>query len=214
VPGVEQTVVDAASDPRTASQRLHDAFAWGMRTAIESGNLGQHRGMAVTVIAVASVRDLDQAAKAITDPSVPMPPAARTGGGSRLPMRDLIAMAAAGSIHYLAVFDEHSDRPLYLGRTKRRLATVDQRIICYARDHGCTRPGCLVAGYDCEVHHAPGWALTHTGNSDELYFACPVDNQAEADGRYTTTVTDEFGWPGLMAPAHRKSTGYTIRRSC
>ena len=57
-----------------------------------------------------------------------MPPPARTGGGSALPMRDLIRMAA-DAIHYLAVFDDHTGRPLYLGRTKR-VATADQRIIC------------------------------------------------------------------------------------
>jgi Domain of unknown function (DUF222) len=173
VPGAGRCVVDAASDSRTVAQRLHDGFGWGLRTALESGSLGTHRGIAVTVIAVVSVQDLEQAAKAMVDPSVAMPAAARTGGGSRLPMRDLIAMAGAGSMHYLAVFDDHSERPLYLGRTKHRLATVDQRIICYARDKGCTRPGCTVSGYDCEVHHVPGWALAHTGNADELFFACP-----------------------------------------
>ena len=118
-----------------------------------------------------------------------------------MPMRDLIAMAA-GSVHYLAIFEDHSDRPLYLGRTKRRLATMDQRLTCHARDHGCTRPNCTVSGYECEVHHAPGWALTHTGNADELYFACAPDNQAEADGRYTSTVTDEgrLAWTDGTGP--------------
>jgi hypothetical protein len=53
-------------------------------------------------------------------------------------MRDLIRMAA-DAIHYLAIFDDHSDRPIYLGRQKR-LATADQRIICYSRDGGCTKP--------------------------------------------------------------------------
>ena len=71
-------------------------------------------------------------------------------------MRDLIRMAA-DAIHYLAVFDDHSDRPIYLGRQKR-IATADQRIICYARDGGCTRPNCLAPGYHGEVHHAVDWA--------------------------------------------------------
>jgi hypothetical protein len=201
LPGSEQVVVDAATDTRSAAQRCHDACAWGLRTALESGNLGMHRGIAVTVIATTTVAELEQAGRAMVDPDVVMPPAARTGGGSRLPMRDVIALAA-GSIHYLAIFDGHSDRPLYLGRTKRRLATVDQRLICHGRDHGCTRPGCVVSGYDCEVHHCPGWALTHTGNADELYFGCPVDNQAEADGRYTTTVTREgrLAWTDGTGP--------------
>ena len=65
---------------------------------------------------------------------------------------------ASKSIHYLAVFDEHTKRPLYLGRQKR-IATADQRLICYARDRGCTRPNCLEPGYRCEVHHSRDWRL-------------------------------------------------------
>ena len=83
-----------------------------------------------------------------------MPGPARTGGDTALPMRDVIRMAADGGIHYLAVFDDHSERPLYLGR-QTRIATTDQRIICYARDGGCTRPTCLAPGYHSELHHSP-----------------------------------------------------------
>ena len=201
VPDTEQTVVDAATDSRTPGQRRHDALVWGMRTALESGNLGTHRGIAVTVIARTTVQDLQQAARAVADPSVPMPPPATTGGGSRLPMRELIAMAAQGSMPYLAVFDDHSDRPLYLARGQR-LATADQRIICHARDRGCTRPGCTVPGYGCEVHHAPAWVPGGPGDADKLFFACGPDNRAEARGDVRTVVTDEgrLGWSDGTGP--------------
>ncbi|MGH3967640.1 MAG: 13E12 repeat family protein, partial [Mycobacterium sp.] len=131
-----------ARDERTPAQRCHDAFKLGLETAIGSGGLGTHRGHPVTVVVTTTLAELTNAAGAAP---------ARTGGGSRLPMQDLIAMAAK-SIHYLAVFDDHTERPLYLGRQKR-IATADQRLICYARDSGCTRPNCLESGYRCEVHH-------------------------------------------------------------
>ena len=54
-------MVDEATDTRTAGQRSHDGFVWGMRTALESGNLGQHRGIPVTVIARTTVQDLERA---------------------------------------------------------------------------------------------------------------------------------------------------------
>jgi hypothetical protein len=108
------------------------------------------------VIARTTLAELNQAAHAVNDSNIPMPSPARTGGNSVLPMRDLIRMAAE-AIHYLAVFDDHSDRPLYLGR-QTRIATTDQRIICYARDGGCTRPTCTQPGYHSEVHHAVDWA--------------------------------------------------------
>src|SRR4051794_40490363 len=68
-----------------------------------------------------------------------MPSPARTGGHSALPMRDVIRVGA-DAIHYLAVFEDHTERPIYLGR-QTRIASTDQRILCYARDGGCTRPG-------------------------------------------------------------------------
>jgi hypothetical protein len=100
-------------DQRTPAQRCHDALKLGLETALASGELGTHRGHPVTVIATTTLAELDRAAHAVVDPSIPMPAPAQTGGGSRLPMRDLIRMAAK-AIHYLAVFDDHTSRPLYL----------------------------------------------------------------------------------------------------
>lgn len=187
-------------DTRSSAQRCHDAFKLALRHGISSGKLGTHRGVPVTVIVTTTLGELDQAARAACDSSVGMPAPARTGGGSRLPMRDLIRMAA-NSIHYLAVFEDHSARPLYLGRSKR-IATADQRIICHARDRGCTRPNCLESGYRCEVHHSEEWARGGTTDADKLFFCCPPDHGAETRGEYTTTVTDEgrLAWSDGTGP--------------
>ena len=175
-------------DDRSAAQRCHDGIKLGLKAGIASGGLGSHRGHPVTVIVRTTLAELKQAAHAVTNPDIPMPPPARTGGTGVLPMRDLIRMAT-DAIHYLAVFDNHSDRPLYLGR-QTRIATVDQRIICYARDGGCTRPDCLEPGYHSEVHHSPPWMPDGMTNADCLYFACGPDHKMVTDGHYTTTVTD------------------------
>jgi Domain of unknown function (DUF222) len=183
-----------ARDERTPAQRCHDALKLACETAIASGGLGVHRGHAVTVVVTTSLAELDRAAHAVADASTPMPAPASTGGGSRLPMSDLIRMAAK-AIHYLAVFDDHSGRPLYLGRQKR-VATADQRLICYARDRGCTRPDCLVPGYRCEVHHSPGWAAGGRTDADKLYFACGSDHGGASRGEWRTEVTGNgrLGW--------------------
>nr|WP_046285216.1 HNH endonuclease signature motif containing protein [Mycobacterium sp. UM_NZ2] len=190
----------AASDDRTAAQRCHDALRLALSTAIGSGKLGTHRGHPVTVVITTTLAELNQAAHAASNPSVPMPPPALTGGGSRLPMRDLIAMAAQ-AIHYLAVFDDHTKRPLYLGRQKR-IATADQRLICHARDRGCTRPNCLEPGYHCEVHHAKPWAHGGHTNADELFFACGCDHTDTTDGHQQTiiTTTGRLAWTDGTGP--------------
>jgi hypothetical protein len=63
------------------------------------------------------------------------------GAGCAIP----IIRMASHAYHYLTIFDKHTGRALHLGRT-RRIASADQRIVLLARDRGCTRPACTVAG--------------------------------------------------------------------
>jgi hypothetical protein len=113
----------AARDTRSHAQRQHDALNALVRSRLGDPKLGVHNGLPVTVIVSTTLRELTSGAGR-----------AVTGGGTLLPMRDVIRMAGH-AYHYLAVFDEHSSRPLYLGRT-RRIATPDQRIVLYAKDRG------------------------------------------------------------------------------
>jgi hypothetical protein len=173
-------------DERSSPQRLHDAIKVGLKAGVGSGELGQHRGTPVTVIITTTLAELNQAADAVNDPTVPMPSPARTGGGSALPMRDLIRMAS-DAIPYLAVFDDHTQRPLYLGRAKR-VASADQRLICYARDRGCTHPDCMEPGYHCEVHHATEWGDGGPTDADNLFFACGSHHSLVSQRRRRTQV--------------------------
>jgi hypothetical protein len=175
-------------DERSGAQRCHDGIKLGLKAGIASGGLGSHRGHPVTVIVRTTLAELDQAAHAVSNPEIPMPAPARTGGDTAVPMRDVIRMGADG-IHYLAVFDDHSERPIYLGR-QNRIATADQRIICYARDGGCTRPNCREPGYHAEVHHSPDWAADGATDADTLFFACAPDHGLVTKGHQQTTVTD------------------------
>lgn len=188
-------------DDRTRAQRCHDGIKLGLKAGIASGVMGSHRGHPVTVIARTTLAELNQAAHAITDPDIPMPPPARTGGDTALPMRDLIRMAT-DAIHYLAVFEDHTERPLYLGRQKR-IATADQRLICHTRDGGCTHPNCLEPGYHCEVHHSPDWDPDGATDADKLFFACGPHHARATRGELTTTVTPNgrLAWTDRTTPA-------------
>ena len=121
-------------DERSGAQRCHDGIKLGLKAGHRLRRDGLERGDPVTVIVRTTLAELDQGAHAVTNPDVPMPAPARSGGETAVPMRDVIRMGADG-IHYLAVFDDHSERPIYLGR-QNRIATVDQRIICYATGRG------------------------------------------------------------------------------
>jgi hypothetical protein len=91
-----------------------------------------------------------------------------TGGGTILPMSDVIRLGRHAH-HYLAIFDKGKALALY--HTKR-LASPGQRIVLYAKDRGCSAPGCDVTGYYCEVHHVTDYATCHTTDINDLTFAC------------------------------------------
>lgn len=185
---------DTASqrDVRTQGQRNHDAFKAMARSALASGQLGLHNGLPVSVIVSTTLSEIESAAGQ-----------AVTGGGSLLPMSDLIRMASH-AYHYLAIFEDHTRIPLYLGRT-RRCATPGQRIVLHARDRGCTFPGCTVPGYRCQVHHAKRpWARGGQSNVDEEVLACGPHNRLVEKSGWTTRIRHD-GSVEWIPPPHLDS---------
>lgn len=162
-------------DARSHAQRQHDALNVLVRGQLGDPKLGVHNGLPVTVVVSTTLQELSAAAGQ-----------AVTGGGTVLPMRDLIRMASR-AYHYLAVFDEHESRPLYLGRA-RRIASADQRLVLYAKDRGCTAPGCDVPAYWTEVHHTDAWALGGRTDIDKLTLACKCDHKRAEKGWRTIKI--------------------------
>ena len=192
----EPTDQAISTDARTPAQRQHDALNALVRGQLGDPKLGQHNGLPVTVIVSTTLQELTAGAGR-----------AVTGGGTVLPMRELIRMARH-PYHYLAVFDEHSSRPLYLGRT-RRIASPDQRIVLYAKDRGCTHPGCDVPGYWCEVHHIDEWAAGGTTDADKLTFACAANHKLVEKGWKTRKLRDgrhrvDSAAAARIAPGHQR----------
>ncbi len=143
-----------------------------VRDVLESGELGSHHGLPVSIIVTARLKDLE----AKTGVGV-------SGGGTVLPISDVIRMARHAH-HYLTIFDDQG-RPLWLGDTKR-LASKDQRIVLHAMDRGCSAPGCDMPGYLCEVHHVDEWSETYRTDIDNLTFACGPHHRLLKPGGWTT----------------------------
>ncbi len=176
-------------DTRSTAQRNHDAFLAMTRMLLSSDQLGTHNGLPVTVIVSTTLQELSRAAGVDVTGMGPRlggrASHAVTAGGTLLPMADLIRMATPAH-HYLAVYDQHTNEALYLGRTKR-LATAAQRIVLLNRDRGCTRPGCTAPGYHTQAHHAVAdWNNNGHNNINDLTLACGPDNRAATHGGWTT----------------------------
>ena len=182
----EEPSADAVRrDTRSQAQRNHDGVLAGLRGLLASGELGQHNGLPVSIVVTASLKDLEAAAgKALT------------GGGTLVPMSDVIRWAGHAH-HYLAIFD--NGKPLALYHTKR-LASPAQRIMLYAKDRGCTKPGCDAPAYHSQVHHVRGWAATRRTDIDDLALACGIDNRLVEKG--WTTRTNARGETEWIPPPH------------
>jgi hypothetical protein len=191
-PENETPLVDATPDQdavrrdsRSQAQRNHDGFLAGLRGLIASGDLGRHNGLPVSIVVTTTLKDLEAAAgKALT------------AGGTLVPMSDVIRRAGHAH-HYLAIFD--NGRPLALYHTKR-LASPAQRIMLYARDRGCTRPGCDAPAYHSQVHHVKGWTTNRRNDIDDLALACGPDNRlAERGWTNRINARGEAEW---IPPSH------------
>jgi hypothetical protein len=182
------------TDLRSHAQRQHDALYTLVRRQLGDPALGQHNGLPVTVIVSTTLRELSSATGH-----------ALTAAGTLIPIRDLIRQAAQAH-HYLAIFDDHHSRPLYLGRAKR-LASSDQRLLLHAQDRGCSFPGCDVPGYQCAAHHIDDWAHGGATDIDNLTFACGPHHKLHDSGWRTQTLPN--GHTQWIPPPHLNMPGST-----
>jgi Domain of unknown function (DUF222) len=158
-------------DPRSPAQRQHDALNAALRALLTSGKMGQHNGLPASIIVTTTLAELEAAAGT-----------GLTGGGTILPMSDVIRLARHAR-HYLAIFDKGKAVALY---HTRRLASPGQRIVLYAKDRGCSAPGCDVKGYYCEVHHVTDYAQCYTTDVNDLTFGCGPQHRLLRPGGWTT----------------------------
>jgi hypothetical protein len=166
------------TDTRTTAQRNHDALNVIVRSALMSSELGSHQGLPVTIVATATLEDLQNKTGV-----------AHTAGGTVLPITDVLRMAAH-AYHYLLLFDRATRCELYKGRTTR-LATPAQRLVLYATERGCTHPGCDIPAAWCQVHHAAqDFAKGGQTNIDDLTLACGPHNRDATDHGWTTVKKD------------------------
>ncbi|MDT5020636.1 MAG: hypothetical protein QOI33_1160, partial [Mycobacterium sp.] len=177
--------VAIAGDTRSAGQRNHDALLAAARALLASGELGQHNGLPASIIVTTTLQELEAGAGR-----------GLTGGGTLLPMSDVIRLGAHAH-HYLAIFDNGKALALY--HTKR-LASPAQRLVLYARDRGCTFPGCTMPAHLCEVHHDDPYTTHPVTDIDHLSLACHANHDLAEQG--WTTRKNAHGQTEWISPPH------------
>ena len=172
-------------DTRSLGQRNHDALLAAARALLASGELGQHNGLPASIVVTTTLKELEAGCgKALT------------AGGTLLPMSDVIRLASHAH-HYLAIFNKGKALALY--HTKR-IASPAQRIVLYAKERGCSFPGCSVPANLCETHHCNPYATNPVTDINDLTLACGPNHKLAEQG--WTTRKNTHGDTEWIPPPH------------
>jgi hypothetical protein len=133
---------DTGPDPRSHSQRMHDALQDLAGLAVRRTELTASGAPAQVIITLTA--DQLGARHGL----------AETSFGQLLPVNDALRLADEASLHIL-LRDRHGV-VLDHGRTKR-IATRTQTLALIARDRGCSFPGCDQPPEHCQRHHIVAW---------------------------------------------------------
>lgn len=180
-----QPTDDGQRDPRTATQRRHDALQDGLLMLLRSEQLPACNGVAATILLTATVDQLSDQDALLT-----------TGHGAGISTRQ--AMTLIGDAQVV---------PVVLTRTKavaaygsaHRIFTQGQRLALIARDQGCSFPGCDAPPAQCEAHHVTDFALTHRTSVDDGTLLCGYHHREHARLGWTCRMVG--GIPHWVPPA-------------
>jgi hypothetical protein len=170
---------------------MHDAFEEAGRRLLAAGDLPNHAGLPCQLIITMTLTDLERRAGRVT-----------THHGGTISVDEALRLAAGGKV-LAAVLDDNGGILAY-GRGQR-LASAGQRKALFARDRGCTFPGCDRTAAQSEIHHAIDWATGGHTDLDNLAIACGYhNNQAPKQGWRTVMINGIPHWqPPPWHPAQR-----------
>ena len=172
-------------DDRTIGQRWHDALEEAGRRLLAAGDLPEHAGLPCQLIVTVSLTDLERRAGRAT-----------THHGGTLSIAEALRLATEGKM-LPAILNDAGGILAY--GTARRIAATGQRRALFARDRGCTFPGCPRTAAQSEIHHVIEWA--HGGRTDleNLAIACGYHNNEAPRRGWRTVLID--GVPHWQPPS-------------
>jgi hypothetical protein len=168
-------------DDRTPGQRMHDAFEEAGRRLLKTGDLPDHAGLPAQLIITLTLTDLERRAGRAT-----------THHGGTLSVADALKLAADATLLPTVLSD--AGDVLAFGRG-RRLASPGQRKALFARDRGCTFPGCHKTAAQSEIHHTTDWARGGRTDLRTMAIACGYhNNEAPKQGWRTVMIDSVPHW--------------------
>jgi Domain of unknown function (DUF222)/HNH endonuclease len=104
------------------------------------------------------------------------------GGAGRadLPIDTMRRLTCDGDV--VRIIEDADGKPLHVGRRQRTVSTTIRRAL-WARDRGCSFPGCKRDHY-CDAHHVEHWAVGGETSLDNLTLLCTQHHRLLHEGRF------------------------------
>ncbi|MDN3310063.1 DUF222 domain-containing protein [Microbacterium oryzae] len=167
-PEVELPPPDAMPDPRSATQKRHDALMAMLESASRAAETPSLGGAAPTVMVHVSADDLVPQANG-SGSAFARPVGHLDGVDAPVPLGVAERIGCTGDI-LRAVFSAEG-RLLSLSSVQR-IFTATQRKAIVARDGGCVIPGCTIPAAWCEIHHVQDYARGGPTTTDNGVLLC------------------------------------------
>jgi hypothetical protein len=178
--------LEATADPRTRSQRQHDALATILSSAASSGALPTLGGAAPTLVVSVREEDLGSGRGYAHLP----------GDDQPIPLAVARHIACTGAIERVVLAD--NGRIVSLS-TLERVFNHHQRKAIALRDGGCIIPGCHVRPEWCEIHHVREHAHGGPTHTDNGVLLCWFHHRTIDTGGWSIRMT--HGTPEVRGPA-------------
>ena len=165
------------------AKRRADALLEALERAAGKSGDGVHADIVVTVN--------ENQLESMLEGGDPMGIAGELIGHGPIDPRTLAMLLLRGAIHGLVVDDD--GRPLRLGR-KVRLATRDQWLALFSRDHHCVVPGCDRPATWCKAHHIRFWENGGYTDIENLALVCDCHHRMIHNQGWSLGRDPDGGW--------------------
>ena len=167
---------DGERDPRTPGQRRHDALLGGFKILYSSGSLPSANGCATTLVLTATVDEFADGTGIV-----------QTAHGYAIPDRGRrpVDRPQSRSQSWCCCRRPRRSSPT---RDQHRLFTEQQRLAMFARDKGCSYPGCDAPLSWTQAHHVTDYAKTKRTSVDDGTLVCTANH----------ALFERMGWASIM----------------
>jgi hypothetical protein len=199
---VEGMAVPVPADERSVAQKRLDGLVTALGTALATNRLPRNGGNRPQVMVTIDYQTLlGQIAATGTQRSE----AAYNG---LITPRHIRRLACDADL--IPVVLGSAGQVLDAGRAER-LFTEEQRKVLYARDRGCTSPGCTVPVPGCEAHHVIPWSRGGPTDIANGALACPFHHHLVHEGDWEIIM--DRGVPYWIPPPRVDASRRPLRNT-